>query len=263
MLARTAGRLQLADYSWRTTAGRLHLADYSAARDSCTLFFCDNLMEQDGCCHILHFLHFIATGLMFTGGTKIVTECRNVRLVWSSKQDILKLYSFHCRLAVDWVSVVFKGRVVLEQCIHKIPKYVGIKIHKLCSSIRYIIHWSVLREGMTAHSLTVDSSICHNDSTDWESSSTWSQTVHGVSCLPLTYLMTWQMKQLADVGLSDQIRKAYHRVQEPWRLNCYGGNRWVRTRCDLAEILQRYKSDIHDAPAEVNCCDDKRKLWNI
>jgi len=34
----------------------------------------------------------------------------------------------------------------------------------------------------------------------------------------------------------------------------------VRTGGDLTAVLLRSKGDIHDAPAEGNCCDDKRKL---
>jgi len=42
------------------------------------------------------------------------------------------------------------------------------------------------------------------------------------------------------------------------KLKC--GDVRVRTRGDLTAVLLRGKSDIHDAPAEGNCCDDKQKL---
>jgi hypothetical protein len=44
-----------------------------------------------------------------------------------------KFYSTSEHVAVDEVTVLFKGRFIFEQYIHKKHKHFGIKVYKLCS----------------------------------------------------------------------------------------------------------------------------------
>ena len=143
------------------------LADYSA---TITHLFTLPLWQHDGTRHMLSHPSVSTLHSNRIDVHRRDKYCYGMQKVWGLSEILYrifsKFYNFHQLLTVDLVSVVFKGRVVLEQCFHKKPKYVGLKIYNLCSSIWYIRHWSIFGEGMTAHSLTVDSSTCHSDSTD-------------------------------------------------------------------------------------------------
>jgi hypothetical protein len=80
--------------------------------------------------HILRFLHF-------------TNNSRNGDLFEIVRRTLQQFYNLSEPLAVDEVTVKFKGRIVFTNYILKKPKRIGIKIFKLCNSTGYTYDMNV------------------------------------------------------------------------------------------------------------------------
>jgi len=76
-------------------------------------------------------------------------------------------------LAIDEVTVLFKGKVAFKQDIQKKYKHFRIRIYKLCDTYGYPWHRSVLTERQKTGHRRHDSNQCYNETTDKKGKGAW------------------------------------------------------------------------------------------
>jgi hypothetical protein len=69
-------------------------------------------------------------------------------------------------LAIDEVTVLFKGKTAFKQDIQKTHKHFRIKIYKLCDNYGYTWHRSVLMERQKMGDKRHGSDQCYSETTD-------------------------------------------------------------------------------------------------
>ena len=91
--------------------------------------------------HILRFLHFTDNN---RNGDRTDDRLWKIRDLFEIiRMNFSKFYNPSEYLAVDEVTVKFKGRIVFKKYIPKKPKHFGIKMFKLCDSTGYIYDMNV------------------------------------------------------------------------------------------------------------------------
>ena len=130
--------------------------------------FYGETMTRDRLLHILHFLHFADNSQRPDEGEEY-DRLWKLRTVFDKlNEDYAKFYNPSEHLAVDEVSVTFKGRVIFRQYIPKKRKHFGIKIYKLCDESGYIYDMRVYL-GRDSHSATDDMTATHATvRNDWQ-----------------------------------------------------------------------------------------------
>jgi len=169
-------------------------------------------------------------------------------------------------LAVDEVTVKFKGRVIFRQYIPKKHKRFGIKIYKLCDETGYMYDMTVYLgrdRQRTAQHLT-------------ETHTTVSELTKKIQRRGHKLYMdnyfsspdffdNLATKQIYCCGTVRPSRKGMPQDLNPKRIILKRGDLQVRTRGDLTTMLWRDKRDvriltnIHDAQAGGNFCDNNGK----
>jgi len=111
---------------------------WSRLRQLHSLFY-GNTMTRDRFLHILHFLHFADNSQRPDKG-KEYDRLRKLRTVFDKLNEAsAKFYNPSEHLAVDEVTVKFKGSVIFRQYIPKKRKRFSIKIYKLYDEYRVYI----------------------------------------------------------------------------------------------------------------------------
>jgi len=113
------------------------LNDYWSRQEQyCTPFY-SNVMAHDRFFHIIQFLHFENDDPPNHDNANYDRLWKIRKIFDSLNNKFCELYNPTEHLAVDEVTVLYKGRVVFRQYIPKKHKRFGIKIYKLCDSLGY------------------------------------------------------------------------------------------------------------------------------
>ena len=114
------------------------LTEYWATTNQSHTHFYSSAMQRDRYCHILRFLHFTDNNNEPDMKDEISDGLWKTRNLFEIlNKTFSKFYSLSEHLAVDEVIVLFKGRVIFQQYIHKKHKRFGNKIYKPCDETGY------------------------------------------------------------------------------------------------------------------------------
>ena len=196
------------------------------------------------------------------GVSKYIWKLRNMFDILSNKFSIFYNPSEH--LAADEVIVKYKGRVIFRQYIPKKHKRFGIKIYKLCDKTGYTYDMTVYlgkdRQRTAQHLTATHATVLE-----------LTKKIHGRGHKPYmdNYVSSpdlfhdFATKQIYCCGTVRPNRKGMPQDLGPKIMT--RGDLQVRTRGELTAILWRDKRDvriltnIHDAPAEGDFCDNNGK----
>jgi hypothetical protein len=119
---------------------RYSLADYWSMTEQFHTPFYSKTLKRDRFFHIIRFLHFSNNGTAIDKNDPHYDRLSKVRTVFDMLNDAYsKYYAPSEHLAVDEVTVLYKGRVIFR---HYLPnckrhKRFGIKMYKLCDKTGY------------------------------------------------------------------------------------------------------------------------------
>jgi hypothetical protein len=111
------------------------LEDYGTKLEQLRVPFYSKMMKRDRYLHILWFLHFTDNKKGMDRTDDSYDRLWKIRgLSETLTANFSKFYNPSKHLAVDEVTVKFKGRVIFKQYIPKKRKCFDIKMYKLCDS---------------------------------------------------------------------------------------------------------------------------------
>ena len=123
---------------------RNKLTDCWARVDQLYTHFYGTMMKRDRYFHILRYLHFTDNRKEPDGTDENFDRLWKIRdLSEILNATFSKFYNPSENLAIDEVTVSFKGRVIFKQYIPKKRKCFGIKIFKLCDLTGYTYNMKV------------------------------------------------------------------------------------------------------------------------
>ena len=171
-------------------------------------------MKRDRYFHILRFLHFTENK-----NEPDMTD-ENSDWLWKMwnlfeilNQKFSKFYNPSEHLAVDEVTVLYKGRVIFRQYIPKKHKRFGIRIYKLCDETEYTYDMTVYlgrdRQRTVQH-LTATYVTVSEITKKMKVAAT--NFIWTITTPCQTYLMTWPRNKFSVVALSDPTGRACHRT---------------------------------------------------
>ena len=216
--------------------------------------------------HILRFLHFMDNDRNGVDRTDDSDDrLWKVRDVFEIlRTNFSKYYNPSEHLAIDEVTVKFKGRAVLKPYILKKHKHFGIKLYKLCDSTGYTYDMDVYldKDGQRTAHMTATHTTVTNLTRRIEG---YGHKLYMDSFFSSPDLFDdLAQKKIYCCGTVRLHRKGMPRDLKHKTLRLKRGDIRVRTRGDLTAVVWKDKRDVcfltnmHDPPREGNYRDEHR-----
>jgi len=225
--------------------------------------FYSKIMKRDRFLHILHFLHFADNSQRPDEGEEY-DRLWKLRTVFDNLNEAYaKFYNPLEDLAVDEVTVKFKGRVTFRQYIPKKRKCFGIKIYKLYDESRYTYDMRVYL-GRDSHSTTDDMTATHSNVRPL----TCRVESLGHKIFMDNFFSSPRLfddldrRKINSCGTVWPNRKDMPRDLGPKQLKLKRGDVRVRTREGLTTLVWKDRREVYmltnkdPPPAEGNFCDN-------